>query len=72
MVKNIVTARNTITNEQIYITCKDPKEAFNTAGILNTIELKEHTYRQVRLRSSRPSMKQGYRWISLVKWIGGA
>ena len=70
--KTIVTARNTVTNEQIYIKCDSFKDAFNTAGILNQIELKEHTYRQVRLRSSIPSMNQGYRWVNLVKWIGGA
>jgi hypothetical protein len=70
MTKNIVTARSTITNEQIYIQCKDFKDAFNTAGILNQIELKEHTYKQIRMRSSVPTVKQGYRWISLVKWIG--
>lgn len=50
--KTIVTARNTITNEQLFIQCKDFKDVFNTAGILNQIELKTHTYKQVRLRSS--------------------
>lgn len=68
--KHIVTARNTITNEQIFIDCNTVNEALRTAGKLNQIELHEHTYKQVRLRSSRPSMKQGYRWISLVRWIG--
>jgi hypothetical protein len=72
MVKNIVTARSTITNEQIFIQCKDIHETLQTAGILHQIELKERTYSQIRLRSSRPSMNQGYRWVNLVKWIGGA
>ena len=71
MVKNIVTARVS-TDEQIFIQCADLKEAFNTAGKLHQLELKEHTYTQIRLRSSKPSMNQGYRWVNLVKWIGGA
>jgi len=67
--KTVVTARNTITNEQIYIRCDNTIDALRVAGKLNQIELKTHTYKQVRLRNSIPSMKQGYRWISLVKWI---
>jgi hypothetical protein len=70
MTKNIVTARNTITNEQIYIVCKDIHETLQTAGKLHNIELKERSYSQIRLRSSIPTVKQGYRWISLCKWIG--
>jgi len=72
MVKTIVTARVSTDNQQIFIQCKDFKEAWNTAGKLHQIELKERTYSQIRLRSSRPSMNQGYRWVNLVKWIGGA
>jgi hypothetical protein len=69
--RTIVTARSiTDNNQQIFIQCKDVYEALNIAGKLNQIELKDHSYSQVRLRSSRPSMKQGYRWISLVKWFG--
>jgi hypothetical protein len=67
--KTIVTCRNTITNEQLYIQCQSVSEALQTAGKLNQIELYEHTYKQVRLRSSRPNLKQGYRWVNLVKWI---
>lgn len=67
--KTVVTARNIITNEQIFIQCKDFNDAFNTMGKLHNITLKENTYVQIRLRSTRPSLKQ-YRWISLVKWIG--
>ena len=70
MTKNIVTARNLQTDEQIYIKCSDFKEAFNTAGLLHNITLKENTYVQIRLRGSVPSLKKGYRWVSLVKWIG--
>jgi hypothetical protein len=55
--KNIVTARNTITNEQIFIDCKDFKEAWNMSGRLHQIELKEHTYSQIRLRGSPVSKK---------------
>jgi hypothetical protein len=70
MKKTIVTARHVQDNTQIFIKCKDVSEALNVAGQLNRIELREHTYRQVRLRSSIPPVKQGYRWISLVRWIG--
>ncbi len=55
MVKNIVTARSG--NEQIFIQCKDFKQAWNIAGELHKIELKEHTYSQIRLRGSPVSKK---------------
>ena len=67
--KKIVTARDMQTNEHIFIECQDFKEAWNISGKLHTLELKEYRYSQVRLRSSRPSLKS-YRWISLCKWIG--
>lgn len=67
MNKHIVTAR--IDDQQYYINCKDFSEAFNVAGRLHNIELKEHNYTQIRLRSSIPSISKGYRWISLVKWV---
>lgn len=55
--KSIVTARSVTDNSQIFIKCKDVHEALQTAGKLHQIELKEHTYVQVRLRSSIPSKK---------------
>ena len=70
MTKTVVTARNIITDEQIYITCSDFKDAFNTAGKLHNITLKENTYVQIRLRGSIPDINKGYRWVSLCKWIG--
>ena len=68
--RTIVTARSLEHNVQLYIKCKDVSEALQTAGKLNRIELREHTYCQVRLRGSVPSLKKGYRWVSLCKWIG--
>ena len=58
MVKNIVTARSG--NEQIFITCKDTIEALRIAGQLHRIELKSHTYTQIRLRGS-PVPKKLYK-----------
>jgi hypothetical protein len=58
MVKNIVTARSG--TEQIFIQCKDFKDAWNVAGKLHRIELKEHTYTQIRLRGS-PVPKKLYK-----------
>ncbi len=58
--KNIVTARNTTDNSQIFIKCKDFKEAWNVAGKLHNIELKERTYCQIRLRGS-PVPKKLYK-----------
>ena len=60
--RNIVTARSLVDNSQIFVKCNDPIEALNIAGKLHNIELKEHTYVQIRLRSSIPSRKQ-YREI---------
>ena len=54
MVKNIVTARNTVDNSQIFIKCNNISQALQTAGALHKIELKERTYIQIRLRSSIP------------------
>lgn len=54
--RTIVTARSiTDNNQQIFIQCKDVYEALNIAGKLNQIELREHTYSQVRLRSTKCS-----------------
>ena len=66
--KTIVTARSVTDNCHIFIKCNDTREALRTAGKLHI--LGEHSYRQIRLRSTPCSMKQGYRWIDLVKWIG--
>lgn len=56
--KRFVTARSSTDNTQIFIECQNPIEALNIAGKLHQIELKSHTYYQVRLRSSVPSRKQ--------------
>jgi len=56
--KRFVTARNTITNQQIFIETKNPKEALGIARELHKIELKEYTYRNISLRSSVPSLKK--------------
>lgn len=61
--KRFVTMRSVTDNNHYFIECKDPKDAFNTAHELH--KLGEHRYIQVRLRSSKPSLK-AYRWISLV------
>lgn len=58
MSKSIVTARNVVNNEQIYVRCNNVSEALQVAGKLHQIELKSHTYSQIRLRSSFPSRKQ--------------
>lgn len=58
--KTIVTARNTTDNNQIFIKCKDVHEALQTAGKLHQIELKQHTYTQIRLRGS-PVPKKLYK-----------
>ena len=50
--KHIVTARSTVTNEQLFIECSNVSEALQTAGKLNRIELREHTYTQIRLRKT--------------------
>ena len=65
--KTIVTARDIINNEHVFIQCSDFKQAWNTAGKLHI--LGENHYTQVRLRASKPSLRS-YRWIELVKWIG--
>lgn len=51
----------------IVIDANDPKGCFREAQKLH--RLGEHRYIQVRLRSTKPSLKQ-YRWVNLVKWIG--
>ena len=56
--KKFVTARSTIDNSQIFIKCQDVREALNIAGKLNRLELKEHSYVQVRLRSSQPPLRK--------------
>ena len=61
--KTIVTARSVMDNTHIFIKCNDPKSAFNTAHELH--KLGEHRYIQIRLRSSKPSLKS-YRWVSLL------
>ena len=60
--RNIVTARDIVNDEQIFVKCSTVQEALNIAGKLHQIELKEHTYVQIRLRSSSPSRKR-YREI---------
>lgn len=60
--KTIVTARNINDDSQIFIECASVTEALNIAGKLHNIELKEHTYVQIRLRSSTPPKKK-YREI---------
>lgn len=60
--KNIVTARSLIDDSHIFVKCDTVLEAFDIARKLHNIELKEHTYVQIRLRSSVPSRKQ-YREI---------
>ena len=65
--KTIVTARDIVNDEHVFIQCSDVKDALRTAGKLHIIG--ENHYVQVRLRSSKPSLKS-YRWIELVKWIG--
>jgi len=65
--KTIVTARSVTDNCHIFIKCNDTREALRTAGKLHIIG--ENHYRQIRLRSSKPSLRS-YRWIELVKWIG--
>lgn len=67
--KKIVTARDNTNDTHVFIECQDFKDAWDTMGKLHILELKERTYSQVRLRSSRPSLKS-YRWINLCKWIG--
>lgn len=66
--KTIVTAQDIQNNTHIFIKCNDTREALRMAGKLHIIG--ENHYRQIRLRSTPCSMKQGYRWIDLVKWIG--
>jgi len=60
--RNIVTARSLIDNSQIFVKCDTVQEALNIAGKLHNIELKEHTYTQIRLRST-PCPKTKYREI---------
>ncbi len=55
--KTIVTARNIVNDEQIFVRCSNVSQALNVAGKIHQIELKERTYSQVRLRSSIPSKK---------------
>ena len=58
MSKNIVTARLVTDKTQIFIQCKDIREALNVQNKLLNIELKEHTYRNISLRASKPSLKK--------------
>jgi len=60
--RNIVTARDIVNDEQIFVKCSTVQEALNIAGKLHQIELKEHTYVQIRLRST-PCSKKKYREI---------
>lgn len=63
--KKYVTARSVTDNTHIFIQCPNTLEAFRTAQRLHN--LGEHQYFQIRLRSSKPSLRS-YRWIDLVKW----
>lgn len=60
--KVIVTARSVIDDQHIFIKCETTLEAFKTAQKLHN--LGEQRYYQIRLRSSKPSLKS-YRWVSL-------
>lgn len=61
--KRFVTMRSVTDNNQYFIECNSPKDAFNTAGQLHN--LGSHRYIQIRLRSSKPDLRV-YRWISLI------
>lgn len=61
--KRYVTARSITDNIHIFIDAQTPKNAFNTAHELH--KLGEHRYTQIRLRSTKPSLKS-YRWINLI------
>ena len=69
--KTIVTARNTVNDEQIYVRCSNVSEALNIAGKIHQIELKERTYSQVRLRSS-PVPKKLYKDMTAFFLNNGA
>ena len=60
--KSIVTARDVINNEHVFIQCSDFKQAWNTAGSLHI--LGEHKYRQIRLRST-PCSKKLYKQLHI-------
>ena len=60
--RTIVTARSLEDNTQIFVKCSTVQEALNIAGKLHQIELKTHTYTQIRLRST-PCSKKKYREI---------
>ena len=53
--RTIVTARNIEDNNQIFIKCSTVNEALYIAGKLHKIELSEHTYVQIRFRSTKCS-----------------
>lgn len=67
--KNIVTARSG--SEQIFIQCANTIEALHIAGKLHRIELKEHTYTQIRLRGS-PVPKKLYKDMTAFFLNNGA
>lgn len=52
--KLIVTARNILTDQHVYIKCNDSTDTFNTA---HQFHLKSHVYVQIRLRSTEPSKR---------------
>ena len=69
MVKNIVTARNIVDNQQIFVKCNNVSEALEVAGKLHRIELKERTYVQIRLRGT-PCSKKLYKELHIQDIIG--
>lgn len=70
MSKSIVTARLLTDNSHIFVKCKDIHEAFAVQSKLLNIELKEHTYTQIRLRSSSPP--KWYKDLTSLFLSGGA
>lgn len=70
MVKSIVTARLVTDNQQIFIKCNTVSEALNIQNKLLNIELKEHTYKNISLRSSKPSLKKYKDLTSLFLSVG--
>lgn len=63
--KSIVTARNTQDNSQIFVKCNTVSQALEVAGKLHKIELAEHTYVQIRLRST-PCPKKLYKDLTHI------
>lgn len=70
MTRNIVTARLVTDNTHIFIRCQDIKQAFQVQNKLLNIELKEHKYCQIRLRST-PCPKW-YKDLTSLFLSGGA